>query len=166
LYYNSQDDFAVILNTKTNDEVILCKNPQGTTFKEIYDNMNNETENYKGSKEFKNIDEFKMPKLEIDEKREYIELQEKKFKTADPIYDTAEIVKAIQTIKFSLDEKGGEIKSEAAIELNMFTTSIGEPKKEEPRYFYVDDIFAIFLREKGKELPYFAGRVQDIAKFQ
>lgn len=166
LYYNSQDDFAIVLNTKTNDEVILCKNPQGNTFKNIYDNMNNRTVNYKGSKEFKNIDEFKMPNLEFDEKREYTELQEKEFETADPIYDTAEIAKAIQTIKFSLDAKGGEIKSEAAIDVKTFTTSIEEPKKEEPRYFYVDNTFAIFLKEKGKEMPYFAGRVQDITKFQ
>lgn len=166
LYYNSQDDFAIILNTKTKDEVILCKNPQGNTFKEIYDNMNNETANYKGSKEFKSIDEFKMPNLEIDEEREYTELQGKKFKTADPIYDEAEILKTIQTIKFSLDEKGGEIKSEAAIQLDSWTTSIETPKREEPRYFYVDDTFAIFLREKGQEMPYFAGRVQDITKFQ
>ena len=33
-------------------------------------------------------------------------------------------------------------------------------------YFYVDDTFVIFLREKGQELPYFAGRVDDITKFQ
>lgn len=165
LYYNSQDDFAIILNTKTNDEVILCKNPQGNTFKQIYDNINIKTENYQGDGEFKNVDEFKMPNIEIDEKREYTELQEKEFKTADPIYDTAKIVKAIQTIQFSLNEKGGKIKSEAGMDMGM-TTSIEKPKIEEPRYFYVDNTFAIFLREKGKEMPYFAGRIEDITKFQ
>ena len=47
------------------------------------------------------------------------------------------------------------------------STSIGEKEeKDKPRYFYVDDTFAIFLREKGKALPYFAGRVEDITKFQ
>lgn len=39
-------------------------------------------------------------------------------------------------------------------------------KEDEPRYFYVDDTFAIFLKEKGKSKPYFAGRVDDITKFQ
>lgn len=166
LYYNSKDDFAIILNTKTDDEVILCKNPKGETFKEIYNNMNNEADKYEGSSKFKDIDEFKMPNLEFNIEREYEEVEGKAFKTADPIYDTAVIVKAIQTIKFSLDEKGGEIKSEAAIDVKNFTTSVAEPKKEEPRYFYLDDTFVIFLREKGKDLPYFAGRIEDISKFQ
>lgn len=166
LYYNSRDDFAIIINTKTDDEVIFCKKPQGTTFKEIYENMNEEADNYTGSKSFKGIDEFKAPKLTFNEKREYTELQNKSFETADPYYDSAEIEKAIQTIKFSLDEKGGEIKSEVAIDMKMHPTSIEIKPKEEPRYFYVDNTFSIFLREKGQEMPYFAGRIDDITKFQ
>lgn len=167
LYYNSKDDFALLINTKTNDEVIFCKSPQGSNFNEIYDNMNNEANKYTGSKFFKDVDEFKAPNLEFNEKRGYTELAGKTFKTADPYYDTAEIQEAIQTIEFSLDEKGGEIKSEAAIDVIETTTSVDlEPKKDEPRYFYVDDTFAIFLREKGKTKPYFAGRIDDITKFQ
>lgn len=166
LYYNSKDDFAIIINTKNNDEVIFCKNPQGKTFNEIYENMNKESKEYKESKEFKNIDEFKAPNLTFNEKKEYTELQGKEFKTADPIYDTAKIEKAIQTIKFSLDEKGGEIKSEAAIDVMLVTTALSPEKEDEPRYFYLDDTFAIFLREKGRDLPYFAGRIEDITKFQ
>ena len=166
LYYNSKDDFAIIINTKNNDEVIFYKNPQGKTFNEIYENMNKESKEYKGSKEFKNIDEFKAPNLTFNEKKEYTELQGKEFKTADPIYDTAKIEKAIQTIKFSLDEKGGEIKSEAAIDVMLVTTALSPEKEDEPRYFYLDDTFAIFLREKGRDLPYFAGRIEDITKFQ
>lgn len=167
LYYNSKDDFAIIVNTKTDDEVIFCKSPQGKTFNEIYENMNKESKKYTGSKEFENADEFKAPNLTFNEKREYTELQGKEFKTADPVYDTAKIEKAIQIIKFSLDEKGGEIKSELAIDMKMYPTSVGtKPKTDGPRYFYVDDTFTIFLREKGKSLPYFAGRVEDITKFQ
>ena len=167
LYYNSKDDFAIIVNTKTDDEVIFCKSPQGKNFNEIYENMNKESESYTGSKTFKDVDQFKAPNLTFNEKREYTELQDKEFKTADPIYDTAKIEKAIQTIKFSLDEKGGKIKSEAGIISSLSPTSIDtKPKTDEPRYFYVDDTFTIFLREKGKSLPYFAGRVEDITKFQ
>ena len=167
LYYNSKDDFAILINTKTDDEVIFCKSPKGNIFNEIYDNMNNEANKYKGSKTFKNVDEFKAPNLTFNEKKEYTDLEGKPFKTADPIYDTGEIVKALQTVKFSLDEKGGEIKSEAGMDVVFKATSVSEPKKEdEPRYFYVDDTFAIFLREKGKTKPYFAGRIDDITKFQ
>ena len=164
LYYNSKDDFAILINTKTDDEVIFCKNPEGSTFNEIYENMNKESNQYTGSKSFKDVDEFKAPKLTFNEKKEYDELANKQFATADG--SIGEIQKAKQTIKFSLDEKGGEIKSEAAIDMTV-TSSISEkPKKDEPRYFYVDDTFAIFLREKGKTKPYFAGRVDDITKFQ
>ena len=167
LYYNSKDDFAILINTKTNDEVIFCKNPKGNSFNEIYENMNNEASNYTGNKSFEKIDEFKAPKLTFNEKKEYTELENKLFKTADPVYDTAEIEKAIQTIEFTLDEKGGEIKSEAAIDMAVMATAVTPiTKKEEPRYFYVDDTFAIFLREKGKDKPYFAGRIDDITKFQ
>lgn len=167
LYYNSEDDFAILINTKTDDEVIFCKNPQGRSFNEIYENMNNKSNKYTGSKSFEDIDEFKAPKLTFNEKREYVELANKKFETADPVYDIAEIQKAIQTIKFSLDEKGGEIKSEAAIDMKMIATSIDSDLiEEQPRYFNVDDTFAMFLREKGKSKPYFAGRIDDITKFQ
>ena len=48
----------------------------------------------------------------------------------------------------------------------METMSLERPNNEKPRYFYVDDTFAMFLKEKGKELPYFAGKIQDITKFQ
>ena len=164
LYYNSKDDFAIIVNTKTDDEVIFCKSPKGSNFNEIYENMNNEANKYTGIKFFENVDEFKAPNLEFNEKREYTELVGNKFKIAGSVYNTAEIENAIQTIKFSLDEKGGEIKSEAAI--GMAIGASVEPKPDEPRYFYVDDTFAIFLREKGKTKPYFAGKIDDITKFQ
>ncbi len=167
LYYNSKDDFAISINTKTDDEVTFCKSPKGNNFNEIYENMNDEANKYTGSKSFKNIDEFKAPNLTFNKKREYTELANRRFETADPVYNTAEIRKAIQIIKFSLDEKGGEIKSEATIELQNDIVSIApNAKEDEPRYFYVDDTFVIFLTEKGKSKSYFAGRVDDITKFQ
>lgn len=163
LYYNSEDDFAVFLNTKTDDEVIFVKNPQGTTFKEIYEDMLAETQKYDGSRSFNKIDEFKAPMLTYDEEREYEELQEKEFPTA---FGRGLIVKAIQTIKFELNEKGGKIKSEAGMDMMDTATAIIVDKKPTPRYFYVDDTFAIFLKEAGKSMPYFAGRVEDITKYQ
>lgn len=163
LYYTSQNDFAVKVNTKTQDEVIFCKNPTGENFKEIYDNINKKSEEYTGSKSFEDIDEFKAPKIELNEEKEYTELQNKPFFTADN--KSVIIEKAIQTIKFSLDEKGGEIKSEAATMPNAMSAALPEGK-EKPRYFYVDDAFAIFLKEWGQQLPYFAGKIEDITKFQ
>ena len=165
LYYNSKEDFAIAITTKTYDDVIFCKNPEGKTFNEIYDNMNKKANSYTGSISFKNVDEFKAPNLEFNEKREYTELEKKIFNVSG---GTAEIEKAIQTVKFSVDEKGGEIKSEAAIDVVVEQSWSMEPEKkqDEPRYFYLDDTFAIFLREEGKTKPYFAGMISDITKFQ
>ena len=72
------------------------------------------------------------------------------------------IYKAIQTISFSLDEKGGRIKSEAASDIK--TTAM--ENYEEKRYFNVDNTFVLFLKEEGKDRPYFAARIDDIRKYQ
>lgn len=167
LYYHSEDDFACSIHTKTNDEVIFCKNPKGTNFKEIYETMLAEASQYEGKKTFQEDDELKIPNLTFNEKREYAELENKLFDTADPVYDKAIIVKALQTIQLELDKTGGKIKSEAGIDMkNQATAVLPDEEFEQPRYFYVDDTFAIFLREEGKEMPYFAGRIEDITKFQ
>ena len=63
---------------------------------------------------------------------------------------------------FSLVEKGGIVKSEAGMDVK-FETSVLENKS---RYFYVNDTFALFLKESNKDKPYFALRVDDISKFQ
>ncbi len=161
LYYNSQDDFALILNTKSNDEVIFCKNPKGNTFKEMYENMNNNANNYTGDKYFNGSDEFKAPYIKFNVLKEYNEL-EKKFISSTGV--PLEIGKALQSIEFDLDEKGGRIKSEAGIGVDKLSIEVIEGSK--PRYFYVDDTFTIFLREKGKDLPYFASYIDDITLFQ
>ena len=163
LYYNSQDDFAILINTKTNDEVIFVKNPKGSTFNEIYSNMRNEQTSYTGKKSFQEIDEFKAPNLMLNVKREYTEFENKPFYAQDG--DLCVIAKAIQTIKLKLGEKGGEIKSEAAIDMVKSAAFIPQEQITQ-RYFYVDNTFVLFLREKGKELPYFAARVDDITKYQ
>lgn len=162
LFYNSEDDFAIKINTKSGDEVIFYKNPKGSNFKDIYENMNKQADRYDGDRRFNNIDVFKAPKLKFNQKREYKEFENKEFLTLDN--RVAEIAKAIQSIKFSLDENGGEIKSEAIIDMKMNAMPSKEP--EQPRIFYVDDTFAIFLKERGKDMPYFAGRIEDISKFQ
>lgn len=161
LYYNSRDDFAIKLNTKTNDEIIFCKNPEGENFKEIYNNMIRKENSYTGDKKFQKKDEFKAPYLKFKEKREYTELENKEFEAKG---EKAEIVKALQTIEFELNEKGGKIKSEAGMDTIKATAIAEKPKNT--RYFFVDDTFAIFLKEKSKDIPYFGAKINDITKYQ
>ena len=166
LYYNSTDDFAISINTKNQDEVIFVKNPKGNNFEEIYNSMNKKVNSYYGNRHFEDIDEFKAPVLKFREKKEYEELEGKVFEVGNPLKGNAIIKKAIQSIELSLDEKGGEIKSEAALDVLIESAMVMEEETIEPRYFYLDDTFAIFLREYGKEKPYFAGIIDDITKFQ
>ena len=161
LFYNTKDDFAIKLHTKSNDEVILYKSPKGSTFNEIYDNMVLESNNYKGNRNFNKKDEFKTPFINFNVKKEYNELSNIIFTSkSDNEYM---IYKAIQTISFSLDEKGGRIKSEATIDA-MKTTAM--ENYEEKRYFNVDSTFVLFLTEEGKDRLYFAARIDDIRKYQ
>lgn len=153
-YYNDEEDFAIKLLTKNSDEIIIIKNPKGNTFDEIYKNILN-----KKVTDFKSNDNFMMPVIDFNVLREYVELENKEIKTLYGIYM---IDKAIQSIKFSLDEKGGKVKSEAGMDVK-FETSVLENKS---RYFYVNDTFALFLKESNKDKPYFALRVDDISKFQ
>ena len=56
-----------------------------------------------------------------------------------------------------------KIKSEAGMIVNK--ANIVEDIKQK-RNFVVDDTFFIFLKEKGKSLPYFAAKISDISKIQ
>lgn len=161
LFYNSKEEFALKLKTKSGDEVIFYKNPDGKTFREIYDNMMRKANEYEESRDFSEKDFFMAPILSFNVKREYKELENKKFNTADG--NIAMIEKAIQSIKFSLDETGGKVKSEAGVD-SWKTTSMAE--EEEKRYFNVNDTFALFLKEETKDVPYLALRVDDITKYQ
>lgn len=153
-YYNNENDFAIKLITKNNDEVIVIKNPKGETFEEIYNNIKD-----KQTTSFNSDDNFMMPKIDFNVLREYSELENKEIETIDGIYT---IEKAIQSIKFSLDEKGGKVKSEAGMDVKFEATA----SDKKIRNFYVDDTFALFLKESNKDKPYFALRVDDISKFQ
>lgn len=153
-YYNDENDFAIKLITKNNDEVIVIKNPKGETFEEIYNNIKG-----KETADFNSDDNFMMPKIDFNVLREYNELENREIETIDGIYT---IEKAIQSIKFSLDEKGGKVKSEAGMDVKFETTA----SDKKIRNFYVDDTFALLLKESNKEKPYFALRVDDISKFQ
>ena len=161
LYYNSKDDFAIKLETKQEDEIVLCKNPKGTTFNEIYKNIEEEEEKYNGSKSLQEGELLKVPNIKLNEKNEFTEIQNKSFYFANG--DEYKIEKAMQTIKFELDREGGKIKSEAGM-MVKYESAVMFP--EEKREFLVDDTFAIFLIEEDKEVPYFAAKINDITKFQ
>ena len=160
LFYNSKDDFAVKLLTKQEDEVILCKNPKGNTFNEIYKNIKEQENKYSGNKKIQERELLKVPNIKMNEKTEFTELQNKSFLFSNG--DSYHIEKALQTIQFELDKTGGKINSEAGMMANYESAMM----IDEIREFSIDNTFAIFLKEEDKDNPYFAGKISDITKFQ
>ncbi len=161
LYYNPEENsYAISLYSNDGDEVILVRNLQGKTFNEVYENLKLEKEKFTGSTFFGIEDTLKIPNLNFDILKEYNELKGLEFVTKKDV--TAIIEEAVQTIKFRLDNTGGSIKSEAAIGTRL---SAIRPTTEK-RDFNFDDEFIIFLKESGKDKPYFAANVSDITLFQ
>ena len=160
LYYHSVNDFAIKLITKGNDEIIINKGGDGTTFKAIYDHIKEEEGKYQGRRMLMEGENLKIPNLQFKIKEEIKDVENKPFR-----FSTGEeyvIDKAIQTIEFELNKKGGKIKSEAG----MTNRAISIQMEEEKREFSVDNTFSIFLIERGKDTPYFAAKISDITKFQ
>lgn len=160
LYYNSEDDFAVKIKTKSNDEIIVSVGNGEDNFLDIYNSIKAQSEDYKGAKRFEDNDVFKMPYITFNLKEEIDEVQMKPFYFSNG--DEYVITKALQTIEFELDEKGGRIKSEAG----MMADNAMAIVPAEPRKFNVDQTFTIFLIEEGKDLPYFASKISDISSVQ
>ncbi len=159
LYYNSSSDFAIKLKTKQNDEVIISRGNTENNFGDIFKSITEKSSKYDGSKSFNETDKLKIPKISFNLKQEITEVENKVF-----TYSNGEehyIETALQTIEFELDEKGGRIKSEAGM---MDKLNLAMP--EEPRNFFVDDTFTIFLKEEGRDLPYFAAQISDISQVQ
>lgn len=157
MYYNDEHDFALKIDTKGNDEIIVTMGNNERSFKEIYDEILRVSNLYEDDKNFGIKDTLKIPYMSFKTKKELKELENKEFSFADGT--TYYISKALQTIEFEIDEKGGKIKSEAGISANVTSAKTDEL---EPRIFNVDDTFVLFLKEKDKNLPYFAMKVSDI----
>lgn len=159
LFYNAPDDYAVMLKTKNNDEVYLYKNITNKSFNSIYRDLTKKTKAFNGNQELRKIDELKIPNISFFEEKSYDELANRRIMGTNLV-----INQALQTVKFNMNNKGVKLKSEAA--MTTMTTSLLPPEELVPRLFYFDSTFVMFLKEKGKENPYFAMRVHDIKKFQ
>ncbi len=163
LYYNSDDDFAISINTKEGDEVILTKGSDGENFDSIYNSVNEKSESFDGNTSMQDEDKLKVPNLNINLLKEYDELKDKYFYNSEN--EECRIDEAIQTIQLELNNKGGKIKSEAVIGMDVAAAS-GPSNTPKPRNFYLDDNFVMFVKEGDKDLPYFALKVSDISKYQ
>lgn len=146
LYYN-ENEYAVKLLTNENEEVILLKSDKKGDFTELYDYVVSISKPTK----MERSDELKVPNINIDKTISYDELCDKQI-----VGTNKKITKALQTIKFKMDNKGGSLKSEAVIGIMRMSLA-----PDMSRHFNFDEPFVMFLKEKGKDKPYFAARVEN-----
>ena len=150
LFYTSNDECAVKLYTKEGEELILYKiDSIDKSFDELYEEIWKKAEDFDGEKQFVDGDYLKIPYIEVDTIINYDELCGKTIKGTNGVY----IEKALQNVKFSLNEKGGRLISEAAIQDATLGSS--------DRYFVFNKPFVIFMKEENKEKPYFALRIDN-----
>lgn len=152
LFYHSKEEFAIQLNTVENEEIILYKTKENKTFPEYQKRIEEETKKYEGKRKMQKEEELKIPYMKVDTAVNYEELCGKQIKREKGGY----IVTALQTIKFSLDETGGRVISEGIIQDVRKSTEIN---MAEERQFDFDNDFILFLKEKDKQKPYLALKV-------
>ncbi len=163
LYYNSKDDFAVEINTGDRDNIILAKGENGNNFSQIFENIENKSNAYKGDKTLTKVDTLKIPNLDINISKNFTELCKDNAGTfTDYNGNICLIDDAVQTIEFTLDRKGGKVASESLLGLGTF----GAEMYDEERNFEFDSTFNLFLVEEGKDKPYLALNIDDITLFQ
>ena len=159
LFYNSPSDYAVCLKTKNREEVYLYKTNSNKPFNILYQELLKKEAEYIGNSSLTTKDEFKAPNLKFFKEKQYDELTNRRIKGTN-----LKISKVIQTVKFDFNNEGGQLKSEAAMSIEA--TSLPRDFHAQPRLFYFNDTFVMYLKEKNKQKPYFALRVHDIRNYQ
>lgn len=153
LFYNSDNDFAVKIVTKEQEELILYRTDNFESFDNNYNEIIKKSNNLTEKKNLiSGEDELRIPFMNINQEVNYNELCNKKIKNTDGIY----ISQAIQNIEFNLDNYGGNITSEAAI------YTLASLNEKEPNKYYFNDKFLLYIKEKDKEKPYFAVKCWDL----
>ena len=147
MFYNADNDFAVKIATLEGEEVILYRTDNVKDFENTYLELEQKTNSYNGrTTMIREKDELKVPFIKVKAVINYDELCNKTIKNSNGAY----IKYAMQNVDFSLDNYGGNIKSEAYVDIYMSSSL------EKPRYFNFTDNFVLFLKEADKETPYFA----------
>ncbi len=153
LFYNSNNDFAIKIDTLENEEVILYRTNNFKTFEENYIELENKANAFTGSKTmFRGKDDLKIPFIKVNAIINYDELCNRTIKNTKQYC----IKYAIQTVEFELNNYGGNLTSEALV--NIYQGFY----LESPRAFDFTDTFILYLKETDKKQPYFALYVDNI----
>lgn len=150
LYDNDLGSYIIKLNTKEDEEIILYKTENVKLFsiEELYDEIIELSTNYKGRNYLRSNDTLEIPYINLNTVINYSDICNRTIKGTNGKY----IEMALQDISFSLTPTGGNVKSEATIK--EIALSI-------PKIYNFNSPFAVFIKEKDKEKPYFATKILD-----
>lgn len=148
LYYENDDKFIVKLKLKdNNDELILAKGFDMSKPEKIVDEINKY--NKDSLSIIKATDEFEMPNLHLDYRRDYNEMIYKYF--ANKGFEEYYIAKMFENIKFDMDFKGARVENEAVIIAEWGSMS----NQDIIRRFILDKPFWVVMKRSDSQNPYF-----------
>ncbi len=151
LFYNSENDFAVRLSSKRNDEIYLYRTDDKGNFKQLYEDMQAKEEAWPHHHSLDEEDSFKAPILNFNAKKEFVELEGLSFKNGYTIQ------KAMENVQFEINKEGVKVVSEGEVGASRGVSI--------PWNCDFTDRYVIFIQEQGKK-PYFALLVEDPTKLQ
>lgn len=152
LFYEYSWDYAVSLETKSGDRVILYRTSSPENVYDLYSQIDKKTTR---QLKFGESDKLIIPFISLNERIEYDSLCGRK------IYDTKFVIaKAIEDVEFKLDNMGAKLRNEAVMDV----VKMSIPLPGRGKVFDFSKPFVLYLVEKDKSLPYFAIRIND-AKF-
>lgn len=147
LFYNNNNDFALLIRTKSDDEIILYRTDSPDSIDILWDEVQIKADEAPKNDSFQPDDAFMAPYVNLKHLFVYNELTKKR------IVGTKFIISRIfETVEFNFGNKGQKFKDD------KFTGAITGVKK---RTFYFNKPFVLFAKEKGKDYPYFMVRVKD-----
>lgn len=142
--YSDHDNFIVSLKTtRRKDEIILAKMKPKKTLRDTIAAVDSVVKTAKATS-FEEGDVLIIPRIDFFINHTFSELEGRH--VLNKGWGDWFVSKAIQWIRFRLDERGAVLKSEARIDISM----------NGGRDFYFDCPFLIYFKEKGGEYPYFA----------
>jgi hypothetical protein len=151
LDYQSDDDFIITLNTKSEvDQIVMAKvKPEASlqaTIEAVEGRIKHSSlPDYEQEPQMNEC--LMIPVISIGVERVYQELTGKPLQ--NPSLKDLSIGEARQGIRFRLDEWGAKLESSSMV-------PVESAKPEKPRRFVFDKPFLIYFKEKAKAAPYFA----------
>ena len=151
LRYYDRDHFIIQLLSKSEkDEIVLAKiKPSKILLETIDDIVGVASVGYSVSPNLKENESLRIPILDFNVKHSFQELEGKRL--TNKSWEEWRLGKAIQWIRFRLNEKGLILKSQSMQDI-VATTEGPTPM----RSFIFDKPYLIYLKQKGARYPYFA----------